>query len=70
MDRTPLTSKNLASAGYDPETWTLEVEFANGAIYQYQRVPPEVYATLREDARPGQFFARYIKLRYPYGRMA
>ena len=71
MDRTPLNSKNLVSVGYDPDTWTLEVEFTHlGEVYQYANVPPEVYDSLIKSPSPGTYFARYIKLSYPYSRVS
>jgi hypothetical protein len=42
MNRNPVTSSNLASIGYDPETKVLQVEFKKGTIYDYADVPPVV----------------------------
>ena len=33
MDRTYVSSSNIASIGYDPMQMILEVEFLNGSIY-------------------------------------
>ena len=46
MDRTPVSSSNLASVGYDPSTKTLEIEFNDGAVYQYDDVPESEYTGL------------------------
>jgi len=35
MERQYVTSSNLQSLGYDPTSKTLEIEFNDGAIYQY-----------------------------------
>lgn len=43
MNRTSVTSSNIASIGYDPSSLTLEVEFTDGSIYQYFDVPEAVY---------------------------
>ena len=44
--REPVTSTNIRSVGYDPETSTLEVEFVNAHVYEYRhgggRVPAPV----------------------------
>ena len=44
MIRQPVTSSNLRTVGYDPITRTLEIEFQDGAVYQYDGVPPDVHA--------------------------
>jgi hypothetical protein len=40
MNRDPIASTSIVSAGYDEATQTLEVEFLNGTIYQYYNVDP------------------------------
>ena len=35
MKREHVESSNIESIGYDVKTQTLEIEFLNGAIYQY-----------------------------------
>jgi hypothetical protein len=46
MEREEVTSSNLRSVGYDAESQILEIEFKQGAVYQYYEVPPEVHASL------------------------
>ena len=43
MERKRVNSSKLRSIGYDEKTRTLEVEMANGQIFQYGGVYPEVY---------------------------
>ena len=43
MNRSPVSSINVASVGYDGSTLTLEVEFLSGSVYQYFDVPNAVY---------------------------
>lgn len=38
MDRTPVSSTNLKSVGYDAVNRVLEIEFHDGGIYQYFNV--------------------------------
>jgi hypothetical protein len=68
MDREPVTSSNVASVGYDDATETLEVEFKNGAIYQYYNVPRAVYDAMLQATSVGQFLNATIKPSYPYSR--
>jgi KTSC domain len=39
MDRTPVSSSNLASVGYDSSTQMLEVALLHSGIYQFQVFP-------------------------------
>jgi len=65
MDRTPVTSSNINSIGYDPQSGTLEVEFTSGDVYQYFNVPEHLYNGLLQAASPGQFLNINI-IRYGY----
>lgn len=62
MDRQTVSSSNIASVGYDPDTETLEVEFLkNGRIYQYYNVPEFMFERLLEAPSVGVFFNAEIK---------
>jgi KTSC domain len=61
MSRTPVSSSNLASVGYDQTTQTLEVEFLHGGVYQYSDVPSAVYDGLMTADSHGSYFDRYVK---------
>lgn len=69
MERSPLSSGNLASAGYDDGSATLEVEFKNSHVYQYFDVPRAVYEELTNASSPGNYLAKEIKGRYRYIRL-
>ena len=64
MQRTPVQSSNIASVGYDRAASTLEVEFKNGSVYQYQRVPEIEFRNLLEAASVGAHFNRHIRRRF------
>jgi hypothetical protein len=66
MDRTPVTSSDLSSVGYDEESSTLEIEFKKGAIYQYSGVPEDEYQNLMGASSVGRYFNSNIKNRYSY----
>ena len=61
MNRTSVSSSNLASVGYDPNTQTLEVEFLHGGIYQYTDVPLSVYEGLMAASSHGSYFDQNVK---------
>ncbi len=51
----------MASAGYDPTSRILEIEFATGAVYQYVDVPIDVYEEMLDAPSQGQFFHGRIR---------
>jgi hypothetical protein len=61
MNRTSIVSSNLKSVGYDATSKTLEVEFANGHVWQYHNVPAETHAALHKADSAGSFFASSIR---------
>ncbi len=69
MNRTSVQSSNVASIGYDPGTLTLEVEFTNGAVYQYFDVPEVEYQNLIGAESVGSYLNQNIKNNYRYARM-
>jgi len=69
MLRTPVTSSNLRSVGYDPQTQKLEIEFISGGVYEYFTVPVNVYQGLMSAASHGRYFDQNIKNIYQYRRI-
>jgi hypothetical protein len=65
MKRTPVSSSNIKAIGYDPESQLLEVEFNQGAVYEYRLVPAAVHQALMSAGSIGQYFAANIKGQYP-----
>jgi len=61
MDRVRVSSTNVASIGYEVETETLEVEFRNGSVYQYSRVPQRHWDGLMNAPSKGTYLNRQIK---------
>ena len=55
-------SQMISSIVYDPDTETLEVEFAsNNSLYQYSKVPKYLYDSFMNDKSKGRFFLDKIK---------
>lgn len=69
MDRTPVSSSNVAEIGYDVATMTLEVLFHNGTTYQYFDVPEPVYQNLMGADSKGTFLNTQIKNNYRYSKI-
>lgn len=62
----PTVSSNISAAGYDPETKTMEVQFANGAKYQYTNVPKEVYEGMWTSESIGKYVREHISSKFKY----
>lgn len=69
MRRQPVSSSNIASIGYDPSAQVLEVEFNDGAVYQYMNVPQVVHDGIMAAASHGSYLNAHIKGQYPYQRL-
>ena len=69
MERVPVSSSNIASVGYDPNSLTLEVEFNSGTVYQYFDVPQNVYEALMSTSSKGGFLNNQIKGVFRYARV-
>lgn len=69
MDRDLISSSNIVSAGYDEANEILEVEFSDGAVYQYYNVSKAVYDQFLIAPSKGQFLAYQIKNVFPYSRV-
>ncbi len=70
MERVPVDSSSIASAGYAPDVSTLEVEFRNGLLYQYFAVPKDVFDSLLAAESKGAFVATQIRGRYPFRQVS
>ena len=64
MERIPLQSTALKSAGFDPEHHILEIEFRTGRVYQYADVPESVFSWLCRTKNKGAYVSRVIDARY------
>ena len=69
MDRTPVSSSNLASVGYQAVSSTLEIEFVSGSIYQYFDVSEAEWRGLTQAGSHGTYFNAHIKDRYRYTKI-
>lgn len=66
MQRLPLDSSSLRSAGYDEGSSELEIEFQSGRVYRFSGVPAGLYLWLARSRDKGGLFNRLIRDRYPY----
>lgn len=64
MQRERLVSNAILSAGYDPASGELELEFRSGHVYRYEGVPASVYDWLLRTRNKGAFVRRMVTGRY------
>lgn len=69
MERDPVSSSNIVSVGYDAASETLEIEFKDGAVYQYYNVGEHLYQQFVAAPSKGQFFNVYIKNAVAFSRV-
>jgi len=69
MQRTQVSSSNIQSIGYDPQSAVLEVEFISGDIYQYLNIPEHLYEQFMNASSHGQFLNNHIKYSYRYQKV-
>ncbi len=69
MERTPVTSSNIRAIGYDSDSQVLQVEFNDGAVYDYAAVPESDYDGLMGADSKGKYFNANIKNRYSHMKL-
>jgi hypothetical protein len=68
--RCPVQSSLLASFGYCPLNCILDVEFRDGSLYRYYRVPLYICWNLLCADSKGRYFNRYVKAAFAYQRVS
>jgi KTSC domain len=64
IDMHSVQSTMANAVGYDRDRALLQIEFSNGAVYQYEDVGEEAWEELCDTHSPGQFFNQAIKGQY------
>ena len=70
MQRKPLHTDRLNSAGYDARAQRLEIEFTSGEVRAYKGVPDEVARRFFSAPNPSAFWEDRIAEEYPAERAA
>ena len=70
MQRILVSSSNIRSIGYDPQSALLEVEFTSGDLYQYFDVPEHLYRQFLNSSSHGQFLNDNIRYNYRYQKVS
>lgn len=69
MYRRPVDSTLIRSVGYDLPGSVLEVEFADGNVYEYYDVALTIYSELMAAESVGSYFNDHVKDMYAYSRV-
>jgi hypothetical protein len=69
MEREYVESSMIRSFDFDNSTSILEVEFNNGAVWQYYDVPESVYYEMKSASSFGKFFHTNIKGQFRENRI-
>lgn len=69
MNREYIDSTMIKSIGFDASTSTLEVEFNNGAVWQYFDFAESNWFEFRNAESKGQYFNREIRGHYSESRI-
>ena len=64
-----IKSSNIKKTEYDTETSKLVVEFNNGAKYEYEEVPHQIYTKFRKAESQGKFFTTDISKAFKYKKV-
>lgn len=64
MERTFIESSMISSIGYEVDSSTLEIEFKNGAVWQYFDFQESQWYAFEGAESQGKFFHREIKNQY------
>ncbi len=66
MKRLPVESSNIKSIGHNFLTKNLEIEFKDGNIYRYKKVPRSVFRDIMESESKGKYFFKNVRFDFPY----
>ena len=69
MERKRLNSSKIRSAGYDPKSQLLEIEFSDGRLIQYRGVSQEVNRQFMAAPSATSFFEDKIDESFPSSRI-
>jgi hypothetical protein len=69
MERKRVNSARIRSVGYDEKSEILEVELANGQVWQYSKVSPEVHRRFMAAPNPTSFYDDKIAEEYSSRRV-
>lgn len=64
-----IKSTNIKSASFNTETESLVITFNNGSIYEYEKVPWEIFTKFRLSESQGAYLNSTIRKNYQYKKL-
>ena len=64
-----MPSTVIAEMKYDPGTGILQVRFVSGVIYEYLKVPEEVYTAMKTSGAKGIYLNKHIKGNFDFRKI-
>jgi hypothetical protein len=65
-----MPSSVVAHMSYDPESSTLRIRFVSGLVYDYKKVPLEVYEAMKTSSSKGEYLNKHIKGNYAFKKIS
>ncbi|BAU05105.1 KTSC domain-containing protein [Fischerella major NIES-592] len=65
----PMNSSMANAIGYDSDRNILQIEFHNGAVYQYSDIDQDTWQDLHQADSIGKFFNENVRGKYQYERI-
>ena len=69
MERMRVQSEQLRSVGYDVGSSTLEVQFRDGATFQYFYVPEFIFSRLLHSPSKAAYFRNRVRYQFKFRRV-
>ena len=69
IQRIFVQSSNLFSVGYDKDLLILQIEFRDKSVYEYYKVPQEIFISLMKAESKGKYANQNIFSNYKYQRV-
>ena len=69
MNRKYLQSSNVSAVRYQPDNGQLEIAFQDGQVYQYFKVPPQLYSDMLGAPSQGSFFKYHIRRQFTFRKL-
>ena len=64
-----MPSSVVAAIRYDIDSSTLRVVYVSGAVYDYKKVPEEIYNEMKKAFSKGEFLNKQIKPKYEFKKI-
>jgi hypothetical protein len=64
-----MPSSVVAYMSYKADLKTLRVHFVSGVVYDYKKVPPEVYEAMKTADSKGTYLNKHIKGHYEFKKI-